>query len=416
MVSTAPAIAHCARYRFATSIIIAIVGATLGAVVGRAQPSRLIPPEHELLMMKAIEHIDNGKIDSARVLLQEGIRRFPSDPSFPYELAYIHYQLKEYREARTILETLVEAPRSQPVFFQLLGNTLDLLGDPDKAIAVYKRGLERFPRSGPLYLELGVMAGAREEYATAVEYWEKGVEKAPDFPSNYFHAARMFMATTERGWGMLYGELFLNIEPGSPRSANTRNELYHAWNDAITTSGEGGGLKDGETSVAVALFDKLEVFADSSKAMIVPFKFFLFRSFLVAAMPVVLSSDERLTIATLHGVRRRFIENWYADTATAAHFDIELFGRWRELDNAGLLEAYDHMIFYTKETEAEVNAWSETNGSKLRDVTSWLRAHPIGGGRPRPFSRLTVGSVTMTQEELDARSALKSTLDGDVVK
>jgi tetratricopeptide (TPR) repeat protein len=390
-----------ARFLILGAAIVALVA--LGALPLKAQ--QRIPSEHDLLLMKAIEHIDNGKVESARALLAEGIERFPSDPSFPYELAFIHYNLEEYREAAKILEKLTEHPKAIENFFQLLGNAYDMLGDPKKAIATYERGLERFPGSGPLHLELGVISAMHEEYPAAVRYWETGIEKAPEFPSNYYHAARMYMGTTERGWGMLYGEIFLNIEPGSQRSATTRQQLFDAWSAAITKESEDGAESDTMTSsLTVSLFKNLVVEADSTMKLVIPFEFFLVRSFATAA---VAAGDEGFSIATLHRIRRSFLEHWYSDTTTAAHFDIELFARWRELEKAGLFDAYDHMLFYCPATSAEVDAWSVANGAKLREVTAWLKAHPIGGAKERPFARTTVGGLTLTQEELDATGAVE---------
>src|SRR5688500_2181234 len=155
-----------------------------------------------------------------------------------------------------------------------------------------------------------------DRYANALQIWERGIQRAPMFPSNYLYAAKIFLPTSERGWGMLYGEIFLNIEPSTPRSTEIRTKLYEAWNDAVTTQAEGLPSKEGETAVKVDLFEKLVVELDTTtKLAVLPFQFYLVRSFAMAAAPSTADSDSILSIAQLHAMRKRFVRNWFSDSS-----------------------------------------------------------------------------------------------------
>lgn len=54
--------------------------------------------------MKAIELMDNGKIEASIELLEEAQKLDPDRFDYPYELAYAHYLKKDYKGAIKILE------------------------------------------------------------------------------------------------------------------------------------------------------------------------------------------------------------------------------------------------------------------------------------------------------------------------
>lgn len=391
---------RCITIAFAMSMMV-IVPARSQQVTRRVHPS-------DSLGYVAIELIDNGRIEPARQLLREGIRLYPDVSTFPYELAYIHYQLKEYRQAREILDTLIDKPDATDRFFQLLGNVRDFLGDSKLAIRTYDSGLERFPNSGPLHLERGLMAAMGEDYLGALALWERGIHRAPDFASNYYYVSRVLASSLERGWAMLYGEIFLNIEPASERSGIARSVVYNAWNEAISVASDGKAMEIGKSTVNVGLFEKIVVEIDTASSMtMMPFQFYLLRCFVMAAMPSIAEGDTSFSIAELHAMRLGIVERWFEDTAAAKRIDLEFFDRLRTLRDAGLFEAYDYMLFQCPATSAEVDAWAASdpgNPTRMRQVSTWLRENPIGLDSARALCRLTVRGVPMPKSEADSLS------------
>ncbi|MCH5689913.1 tetratricopeptide repeat protein [Niabella sp. W65] len=140
---------------------------------------------------EAIKLMDNGQLDKSIQLLEEAQKIDPEDVNYPYELGYAYYIKKDFRKASQILEGLLVHKDANDRVYQLLGNAYDHMGNSDKAIAQYEAGLKKFPNSGNLYLEMGVMQMAKQDYAKALAYYEKGIEVAPGFPSNYYWAAKI---------------------------------------------------------------------------------------------------------------------------------------------------------------------------------------------------------------------------------
>ena len=169
-------------FRSLGAILRLILVALAGTTGARAQETL---SEADSMIYAAIEQIDSGRLKQAWETLREGERRFPQNSTFQYEMAYIHYLEENYAEARQVILSIIDAPDATALYYQLLGNAHDMLGNPTLAIATYEKGMERFPESGPLHLERGIMAYNVGNISEATGFWERGIARAPNFPSNY---------------------------------------------------------------------------------------------------------------------------------------------------------------------------------------------------------------------------------------
>ena len=96
---------------------------------------------------EAIELMDNGDYKKSLSLLEEAKSLDPGNVDYPYEMAYAYYAKGDYKKAASILEGLKSHEDATDLFFQLLGNSYDMMGKADKAIDAYDQGLKKFPKS-----------------------------------------------------------------------------------------------------------------------------------------------------------------------------------------------------------------------------------------------------------------------------
>ena len=130
----------------------------------------------QLLGETAIKLMDEGKIEESIQLLEQAQKLDSIRFDYPYEIALAHYQLNDYNATIEILEKISGYSDITDHYYQLLGNSYDNIKNTDKAIETYQAGLKKFPESGRLYLELGIIQMSKKEYTKAVNYFEKGVE------------------------------------------------------------------------------------------------------------------------------------------------------------------------------------------------------------------------------------------------
>lgn len=323
----------------------------------------------ELALVKgqeAVKLMDAGKVDESIKLLEEAQSLDPERIDYPYEMAYAYYMKQDYKTAAKILEKNKGNKDASEGFFQLWGNSYDMLGRSDKAFAAYDAGLAKFPKSGMLYLEKGNVHWNKKEYDKAVPYYEKGIEADPKFPSNYYRAALAYCGSTEEVWGMIYGEIFVNLERNTKRTAEISKLLYDTYKREIT-------IKD-NSSVSVSFSQNATINASCLKdagSFKLPFGVGAYEPTLLLSMLTVKSID----INTLDTIRAAFVDNYFKN-GFGKTYPNALFTYQSRIKDAGHLEAYNHWLLMKGDVEA-FDKWQSEHIDKWDIFLTWFGNNPI---------------------------------------
>ena len=315
---------------------------------------------------QAIKLEDDGEYEKAIKLFETAQRIDPDKVDYPYEIAYSYFQLKEYEKVISIAEKLTDHKDAEDVVYELLGNAYDNLGKAGKAIEIYESGLKRFPKSGRLYLEMGVMQTGKKNYNKELAYYEKGIEVAPKFPSNYYRAAKIYCSSTEEVWGMIYGEIFMNLERNSERTAEISKLLFDTYKSGIKFTGE--------NSVSVS-FSKNSILSvndlkEPGKIKL-PFGVGIYEPTMLISM----LSEKSIDINSLDTIRSNFVNNYFMKGYNKTYPNI-LFAYQKQVKDAGHFEAYNHWILM-KGDEDGFDKWLSTNKIKWDGFTKWFRENGL---------------------------------------
>jgi len=321
---------------------------------------------------EAIQLMDAGKVDESIKLLEEAQQLDPERFEFKYEIAYAHYLKQNYEEVIRILEKHREHKDETFRLYQLLGNAYDVNGRPEKALETYDAGLKKFPNSGPLHLEKGNVYWAKQEYVKALDFYEAGIKADPKFPSNYYRAARIYCNSTERVWGMIYGEIFMNLERNSQRTVEISKLLYDTYDAAIKPGGKSMSVSFSKVMVIDA-----EALKDTAHPKL-PFS-------MVYEMNMVLSilMEKKIDINSLDRIRSNFVENYFSKEHHKTHPNI-LFDYQKKLADLGHLEAYNHWILM-KGDEKAFSKWQEKNEGKWEAFVKWFSDNKLKVDETRNF-------------------------------
>lgn len=322
---------------------------------------------------QAIELMDNGKVDESIKLLEEAQALDPSSFTYPYEIAYAKYLQKDYKEAIKILEKLSSHKDVKAHLYQLLGNSYDNIGKSEKAIQTYEAGLKKFPNSGNLYLEMGIMHMSAKDYNKAISYYEKGIELDPAFPSNYYWAAKLYCSSTEEVWGMIYGEIFMNLERNSKRTEEISKLLYDVYKREIKFISD--------TSFSVSFSQNATMMVSDPKKMKLPFGVGVYEMVLMTSIV----GEKSIDLNSLDGIRKRFLENYYK-AGNNKDYPNALFEYQNKVMNAGHMEAYNHWILM-KGDPAAFSAWQKENTAKWDSFINWFKLNPAEFNEKNRFYR-----------------------------
>ena len=308
----------------------------------------------------AIKLMDSGQIDESIELLEEAQKLDPERFDYPYELAFAYYLKQDYKGAIKRLEKIQDHPNVTELLFQMMGNCYDMMGKTDKAFEAYDLGLQKFPNSGIIYLEKGNVHWAKEEYGEALPFYEKGIEVEPQFASNYYRASRIYMASNEEVWGLLYGEIFMNIERNSQRTAEISKLLFDTYKKEIVFTND--------SSMTVSFCQQmsmgLDALSDPSNIKL-PFCMVFEPTLLMSIL-----SEKSIEINSLDRIRTRFITNYFKAENDQKYPNV-LFDYQNKLLKEGHLEAYNHWILMKGDEENFVK-WQNENSEKWDNFINWF--------------------------------------------
>lgn len=325
--------------------------------------------------MAAIQLMDNGEPAKAIPLLEEAAKLDPGNINYPYEKAFALYQMKDFDAVISLGKKMLKHKDVMDKVYQLLGNAYDYTGKREKALDVYEKGLKAFPHSGPLYLERGVMELAVKEYNKALSYFETGIEADPQFPSNYYWAARLFLESDDEVWGMIYGELFTNLERGSKRTEEISKLLYYTYKSEIKftsdTSTTISFSKNNTINISIGRKGGPDELLEQLKAIKMPFGVGVYEPTLLVAI----SGEKIINLASLDRIRTRFLDAYQQFGHQEKH-PVVLFDYHRKIREAGHLEAYNYWLL-GQGSQQEFDDWRIAHRDQWSRFMEWYKEHPI---------------------------------------
>lgn len=313
--------------------------------------------------------IEDNQYWVAEELLKEALSLCPEkELKFKYELAWTYYLMEEYKESIKILNPLIEKPDCPADVYQLLGNSYDEAENESMAIVTYDKGFEKHPKAGCLFLERGNIAYKRSNFIGALFYYEKGIEEDPSFASNYYRASQIFLSSSEEVWGIMYGEIFMNLERGSQRSKEISKKLYDTYHSEITFN---------VGQISVNFNDPTIVYSDSKTRPN------LFPDNYENALLKACYGKTNISLNSLIDIRKRFIQIFQKESPT---FNNVLFDYHKQLINLGYFEPYNYWLFGYGNTN-EAGIWISKNKDLFDRFMIWFNENPFPINKDNVFSR-----------------------------
>ncbi len=203
-----------------------IAAATIGT---RGYAQTTISEADQAAIVKAIEQADNGGADRAAETLERLCAKYPNEAALRYELGYAQMKDYRYERAAKTFRSLRGVAEMGELPWQMEGNALDLAGRRGDAVRVYQDGMKRFPKSGALIMELGTIRMQEEDYAGALEMYERGVAVAPDYAPNYYRAAWIHFHSDAPWDGIAMAERFIAMDVKGERVEEMSQMTFDAY-------------------------------------------------------------------------------------------------------------------------------------------------------------------------------------------
>ncbi len=317
------------------------------------------------LALQAIDLVDKGRYDEGILLLKKADQLDPKNSTYQYEIAFALYHQEKYEEANKILKSLIKKKDAEATYYQLLGNTYDLIGAPGLALDTYKDGIAKFPKAGTLYLEQGIIYLNQKLYSKALEIFEQGVAAQPTYSSNYFWLASLYQGSDYSIYSAMYAELFLNLERNTKRTRTISELLYDVYKDAVVISDTGVSVSFTKNNVLTT--DDLELMKKGGLPFTMQFD-------MTMAVGVALNK-KYFDLEYINRMRTTFVKLWYDGGYDKFHPN-PLIAMWKTMIDKGHFEAYNYWVFQMGDTDAQSD-WVTEHQEQYDAFVEYFVENPI---------------------------------------
>ena len=283
-----------------------------------------------------------GDHANAILILNRGMQQHPKSITMAKDLAISYYFQRDNAKAVETINPLLDREEADDQTFQIAGmiyKQADMMKDAEK---MYKKGLKRFPESGPLYNELGEILWQQKNYE-AIKQWEKGIETDPSYSRNYYNAARYYFLTTDKVWSLLYAEIFINMEPLSSKSPEIKQLLLDGYKKLFSEANLETSSADKNTFV---------------------------KSYLKLMNGQTGVAVNGISTETLSMIRTRFILDWDNNNALPP---FKLFNYQQQLLREGLFDAYNQWLFGSSQNLSNFQAWVNNHSEEYNSFLNFQK-------------------------------------------
>ncbi len=285
----------------------------------------------------------NGDYANAILVLNRALQKDPKNLDLLKDLSFDYYLQRDYAKGLDIARPLTERSDADVQCYQIAGLFYKAMDEAGPCERLYKGGIKRWPKSGVLYNEYGEVLFAKQDNS-AIKQWEKGIEADPSYSSNYYNASKYYFFTFDKVWSLIYGEIFLNLESYSKRTAEIKNLLLEGYKKLYSDT----DLSKNQNSRSAFADAWLNTMSKLSPAI-----------------------AKGVTTESLTVLRTEFIIKWFE--TYPANFPFRLFDYQRQLLKDGLFDAYNQWIFGAAENLPAFQAWANTHGDEYNRFTNFQK-------------------------------------------
>ncbi len=302
-------------------------------------------PDAAQLHETAKQFMRGGDWANAVLVLNKALAKEPQSISIQKDLALTYYYQRDFAKAREVIKPLVEREDADVPTYQIAGNIYKALAERKDAEKMYKKALKKYPNSGPLYAEYGELLWMMNENFTSIEQWELGIKTDPGYAGNYYFAARYYYFTTDKVWALVYGEIFVNMESYTSRTAEVKNLLLDSYKKFFVIDPKAKPTKPENE------FTKAFTAVMNQNSSVI---------------------NSGITTESLTMLRTRFLLDWNKDYATK--FPFRLFDHQKQLLQEGMFDAYNQWIFEAAGDLAKYESWTKLNTEQYNEFTRFQKS------------------------------------------
>ena len=301
-------------------------------------------PDAAQLHETAKQFMRSGDWTNAALVLNKALAKEPGSTSLQKDLALTYYYQRDFAKAKEAVKPLIDREDADVQVFQIAGNIFKAVEEVKECDRMYRKAIKKHPGAGALYAEYGELLWMQKDN-NCIKMWEQGIQAEPNHAGNYYFAARFYYFTKDKVWPIVLGEIFINIESYSSRTAEVKTLLLESYKKFFTTDAKEKAARTGDA------FSEAFLTVMNRNSTVI---------------------NSGITAESLTMLRTRFVLDWFNEYA--ARFPFRLFDHQRQLLQEGLFDAYNQWIFQAAGDLAAYESWTKLNAGSYNDFTRFQKS------------------------------------------
>ncbi len=288
----------------------------------------------------------DGDFSNAESLLNDAYKLDTNNIVFTKDLALCLYFEKEYKRGLKILTKKIDEGIADDQTFQIAGTIYSANQQLVEAENLYLSAIKKFPGNGAFYNDMGELL-FRQQKNQCIDFWERGIELDPTYARNYFNACKYY-DNLETIWSIIYGEIYVNLDPLNPKSPEIKDILLNNYKNYFSDYSNEKYLKE-KNKFAQKVLSNLSKQNDIAR-------------------------EKGISTLTLTMIRTKFILEWYQDNTEKYPF--KLFDFHLNLLREGLFESYNQWLFGSSENLTSFQNWTQLHNQEYDEFMQYFKAKP----------------------------------------
>jgi hypothetical protein len=274
--------------------------------------------------------MNEGDYENSSLVFNKLLINEPNNKAAKRDFAYLCYLKRDFAKSIELCKVLLNDTTVSEETYQLLGLNYKSIALYKDCNTLYTTALVKFPNSGVIYSELADLNLIEKNTKEAIKNWEKGIEVDPNYPNNYYNAALYYKNNNQLFWTIIYGEIFVNLESYTTRTAEIKETILDAYKKILYVGDAGKNVKNE--------FEK-------------------------KVLQTLGNSSTSLTAAELTAIRTKFILSWFYEKQDKK-FPFRLFDQQRYLVREGMFDAYNQWLFGVAINATQYKIWADLHNDE----------------------------------------------------
>jgi tetratricopeptide (TPR) repeat protein len=330
------------------------------------KPTRTAVPtleKHRAILSQSIALHDRGDYDNAILGYEEILKQNPDDTVAIYEMAYSYSAKKDYRKSLELAYRGAQYSSKQlAAFYVMIGSNLDLLGQADNAVNVYKAGIKLFPENSLMHFNLGVTLIGQNNPLEARKSFREAVVFNPVHPGSHLALGDLYFKGNYPLPALMAMSRFLVLEPKTRRSSAALQVIRDVLGRAATRDPNTGTVR--VTLDASVKKDEGDFETLMTALGLVGASRYLEENEKKTEMQIIVDQITTLFAIMSEGDDKKqsgFAWNYYRPY-------------FIEMSRRKLVEPFCYYIYQSSQS-AEVARWLDQNAEKVNEFVAWSQSY-----------------------------------------